>query len=233
MPDDAHSRRYLAETLWQHGQVEEAIGQMDAAAQCEAADSAIAVRAGEMRLATGAVDLARLRADQAIRLDPQNPRAWALRGRIGGRMNQSERALADMHRALALAPRDREVLLEIALLYRQAGQHQRCLAMLHSLLDTYPPGGEAQQVLFLEGITLSELGRHRQAADALLTASQGGPANAEILITLARAQSSAGDAESAALTARQALTVDPTHEGARQLVERLATEHSSPDTLRR
>jgi tetratricopeptide (TPR) repeat protein len=232
-PDDVQSRRYLAETLWQCGQFDEAVAQMDAAAQGADADSTVAARAAEMHLATGSADLALLRAEQAIRLDPQNPRAWALRGRAYAKTNQTERALADLHRALSLSPQDRDVLLEAALLYRQTGRPEQCLATLHRLLDTYPPRSEPQQVLILEGETLSDAGRHRQAADALFAASQRGPANAEILIALSKAQAAAGDAAAAAETARQALATDPAHPGTRKLVEELMAGGIWPQAVRR
>jgi tetratricopeptide (TPR) repeat protein len=230
-PEDAISRRYLAESLWRRGAFEDALVQIDAAVRAENADASTIVRSAEMLLATQSFPLAAERADQAIRLDPKLPAAWAARGRAFWHMNQIERALADQQRALGLAPNDRQLLMDIAHIYRQIGQPTRCLTTVQRLVDTYPPGQAPQQALLLEGLTLNELGRHRQAAESLLAANQAGPPSAEVLCQLAHVQSSLGDYESAMQAAQQALAIDADHAASREIVTQLAAR--VPDQIRR
>ena len=144
------------------------------------------------RSRSGAHDAALAKAEDAIRIDPHLAGAWALRGRAFRKMNQPDRALADLQRALVFDPDNAAILFELAMMYREHGDHARCLTTLHHLHDTYPPGEEPQNTLLLEGLTLMELKRPLQAAEVLLTATQRGPANADLLFHLAQAQSAAG-----------------------------------------
>jgi tetratricopeptide (TPR) repeat protein len=82
--------------------------------------------------------------------------------------------------------------------------------------------------LMLEGITLSELGRPRQAADSLLAATRRGPPNAELLYNLAQAQMASGEYASAGESARQALAIDATHTPSRLLLTQLASHTPAP-----
>jgi Flp pilus assembly protein TadD len=230
-PVDSTSRYHFAETLWHRGATEEALLQIEAAIRLDGTDAAMFVRAGEMALATGATDRALARADQAIRLNSKLSTAWALRGRVYAKMGQTDRALADLQRALQFAPDDNGVLLDVAALYRQQGQHDRCLATLQHLLDTYPAGEEPQLALWMEGLTLNDLGRPRQAAERLAAASRQGPPNADILFYLAEAQVAAGQSEAATAAARKALEVNPTHEPSRKLLTELAARPTGPESV--
>jgi tetratricopeptide (TPR) repeat protein len=222
-PDDAQTHHYLAKALWHRGASDEALSCMSEAARLDPNDPLLAVRAGEMSLAVGNYQVARSRAEQAIGLDPQLSAAWALRGRVNWRTNQLDQAIADMQRALELAPESPDVLLDAALVYRQRGRPARSLAVLHSLLDTYRPGEEPQLALLLEGRTLLELGRPHQAAESLLAAARRGSPNADVYFQLAKAQSAAGRHAEATAAAEQALAVDTTHQASRQLLVQLAS----------
>jgi tetratricopeptide (TPR) repeat protein len=228
-PNDAKTRRYLAEVLWRRGAVDDAMAQMRAAVELDVADPELDVRAGEMSLAVSALDAALLHADAAIRLDPKQANAWALRGRVFRRMKQNDRAMADWQRALELSPNDASVLLDVAVLYRERGQSARALAALHHLLDIYPPGEEPQAALMLEGLALLDLQRPHQAVESLLAATRRGPPNAELLYRLAHAQRSAGRYAEATTAAEQALTIDGSHLASRQLLVQLASIES-PDS---
>jgi tetratricopeptide (TPR) repeat protein len=232
-PGDAHSRRYLAESLWRRGAFEDALAHIDAALEADPSNAAVAIRAGEMRLATHSFESAAARATQAIRIDPKLPAAWALRGRAYWQLKQVERALADFQRALELAPIDRGVLADTAALYRQIGQPTRCLTTIHQWIDTYPQQQAPQQALLLEGLTLKELGRSRQAAESLTAASRAGPPNAEILCQLAEVYLSLGEIESATAAANDALAVDANHAASRAVLAQLAVRSTSGEPLRR
>jgi predicted Zn-dependent protease len=123
---------------------------------------------------------------------------------------------------MELSPNSADVLLEVAHIYRQRGQPERCLTAIYSLLDAYPSGEEPQQVLVLQGLTLIDLGRPQQAAEALTAATRKGPPNADLYFYLAQAYSAAGRAAEAGTAAQQALAVNGSHEPTRQLLAQLA-----------
>ena len=230
-PVDAATRHYLAEVLWHRGVTEAALVQMEEAVRLDETDPTLVVRLGEMRLGTGATEMALERADQAIALNPKLAPAWALRGRAYWRMNQTDRALADLQWSLQFAPDTSDVLMDVAAIYRQRGQHDRCLTTLQHLLDTYPPGQGTQLAYWMEGLTLADLGRPQQAVESLRIANQQGAANADILYYLAQAQLAAGRPAAAATAAQQALAVSPPHTPSRQLLAELATRTNAAEPL--
>jgi tetratricopeptide (TPR) repeat protein len=232
-PDDAKVRAQLAEALWNRGAANEAMSHMAAAVRLEPKNGEYLVRAGEMALASGAKDAALENAERAIRLEPQLASAWALRGRTFRLMNQPERALADLQHALVFSPDRGDLLLEVAVMYRERGQSARCLTTLHHLHDTYPPGEEPQFALQLEGLTLMDLKRPHQAAEVLTAAASRGPMNADLLFQLAQAQSAAGEFEAATNAAQRALAVDGTHQPSRKLLAQLAAQTSAGGLPRR
>ena len=79
-------------------------------------------------------------------------------------------ALADLHRAAGYDPSDRQVIGETAAVYRSLGQPQRALESMQSLLDTYSPGEEPQQVLYWTGLDYMALRRYDDAVTSLTTA---------------------------------------------------------------
>lgn len=228
-PDDASSRRYMAETLWRRGAGDDAILQIGEAVRLEPTNATLAVRAGEMYLAVGRRDTAIEQAERAIRLDPTMAGAWALRGHCFAKLNQPDRALSDLERAVELAPDRSDLLLEVASLYRQRGQNARCLTAIYHVLDTYPSGEEPQPVLVMQGQTLMDLGRPQQATDAFLAAIQHGPPNADLYFFLAQSYSAAGRANEASTAAQQALAINGAHDASRQLLAQLAA-HADPGT---
>jgi len=232
-PEDAEVRRQLAEALWHRGAANEAMSHIAAAVRFEPGDASLTVRAGELALSSGAHEAALQRAEDAIRIDPRLASAWALRGRTFRQMNQPDRALADLQRALVFDPDKAEILLELATMYREGGKPARCLTTLHHLHDTYPPGEEPQNALMLEGLTLMDLRRPHQASEVLLTATQHGPANADLLFYLAQAQSAAGQYAAATTAVHQALAVDDSHQASRKLLAQLAALPNAAEPQRR
>ncbi len=230
--DDASTHRSLAEALWHRGACPEAMTQIELAVEHDPHDANTHVRAGEMALALGARNAAFTHAERAIRSDPKLASAWALRGRCFQRVNQPERALADMNHAVELAPQNADYLLDVATIYRQRGQAARCLTTIHHLLDTYSPGEEPQSALMLQGLVFLDMNRPQQAAEALALAAQRGQPNVEILYHLARAYTATGEAELAATTAQQALALDATHQPTRELLSQIAAR-SQPDEAQR
>ena len=222
-PVDPEARRHYAEALWHRGAQQEALAQMEAACRLTPEDAGLHARIAEMHLVMHQLDAARARVTQALELDPKLATAWAIRARVSYAAGQPREALAEYHRALGYAPDDRQVLLETAVLYRELNESPRALVTLHSLCDTYSPGEEPQQVLYLLGLTYLDLGRHEDAAGSLALAIKRGPATAEMLCRYGEAQAGLGRAEEALAAVREALALDPSHPASQDLFHRLAS----------
>jgi tetratricopeptide (TPR) repeat protein len=220
-PVDPEARRQYAEALWQRGNVGEAVGQLDEARRLTGDEPKLLVRAAEMRSAMGQLDESKALAERAIDLDPKDPAALAIRGRVRRQSGQLREALADYHRALRYAPNDREVLLDAAEVYRELGQPQRALTSLQSLADTYPPGEEPQNVLYLMGLAYGATSRYRDAAEVLAAARDRGPPSPELLCRLAEAEMRSGQTATARRTAQQALLLEPNYSAALALLDRI------------
>src|SRR4051812_36708240 len=216
-PQDLDARRQYAEALWQRNDREQALEQVVKALLQSPDDAQLAIRAGEMQLAMGRLDDARRMADQVLDQNPAEPRAWTLRGRIFQSLGDSDRALADYHRALEFRRDDRDTLLATAELYRTLNKPQRALATLMRLRETYGPLEEPQQVLYLQGLALVALSRNDDAGDCFALALERGPANTELLYRYAEAQLATGKRIEADRTLEQALALDPTHGPSRAL----------------
>lgn len=234
-PKDHEARRNYAEILWRRGARNEAVAQMMEASRLAPDDSTARVRVAEMQLASGHFDAAYQVAQQAIAADTSQAQAWAVRARALRQSGDLRRALADCHRALALEPDNQEWLLEAAEVYRALGQPQRALAQLQTLLESYPVGEEPQQPLYLAGLACAALGRHEDAAQHFLAASQRGSPTPEILFRLAEAQLRTGQLEQAEASAQSALALDRNHAGCQNLLARVAEMHQarSPGATRR
>jgi tetratricopeptide (TPR) repeat protein len=107
------------------------------------------------------------------------------------------------------------------------------LTTLQQLIATYPAGQVPQQLLVWEGATLNDLGRHQQAIESLLAANCSGPPNLEARFQQARAYAAVGNLAAATTAAEQALAIDATHAGSRQLLQQLAARDQAPDAIRR
>ena len=232
-PLDPDARRRYAETLWHRGAAQQAIAQLEEAARLAAEDPQIAVRTGEMYLATGQMTRARKAADRALDLDPKLAAAWALRGRTSEATGTLKAALADYQRSLGYQPDNRQVLLAVAEIYRHLNEPERALASLHSLVDSYPPAEEPQQLLYLEGLALVALGRYDDAVARYNLAGERGGPTAEILYRLAEAEFLAGRGVHAHIAAKQALVLDPNHVAAKALVARLEIAQAPAAPLKR
>jgi tetratricopeptide (TPR) repeat protein len=217
-PSDPDARRHYAEALWHRGQPEEAVAELEEATRLAVDNVELHVILAEKRLAMGEVELARQSAQSAIDIEPKLARAWAARGRVRRASGRPSQALSDYHRALGLAPEDPTILLEVAEVYRELNEPQRALAVLHRLADTYSPGEEPQQVLYLQGLAYGAVKRWDEAAESLSAASIRERPTPELLFRLGEAELHAGRPVQAVTAAQGALALDPQHPPARKLL---------------
>jgi tetratricopeptide (TPR) repeat protein len=228
-PIDTEARRNYAETLWQHGSKAEAIAQMEEAARHAGEDAGFYTRLAEMYLSAGRAEAAGQSVQQALDLDPKLASAWAIRGGVMQASGQPHQALADYLRALGYAPGDRKTLMQVAELYRQLDQPERALQTLQALSDSYAPGEEPQQVLYLTGLAFTALGRYNDAVDSFSSALMRDQPSPEILCGLGEAQLLAGDPEQAAVAIKQALTIQPQHQPSLDMLNRIETARRSQE----
>jgi tetratricopeptide (TPR) repeat protein len=232
-PTDPEARRHYAESLWQRGDRTEAILQLEEANRLAPDDSVVLARLAEMYLATGKFNQARQDADRAIALDPKLPQAWAARGGALQATGQLEAAQADFLRALNYAPKDRGILMSVALLYQQQHQPERALQTLQSLADTYMPGEEPGHVFFMLGQTYATLGRVDEGVENLKIAITREKPTPEMFYTLGEVELMAGHPVEAATAARQALTLQPKHQLSRDLLNRIELAQQPSRNLQR
>jgi tetratricopeptide (TPR) repeat protein len=191
-PQDVEARRHYADVLWKRGLRTEAVTQMDKALGIAGDDPTLCVDAGGMYLELGLFDEADRLAAEAVRLDPRSPVAWHLRGRVAMARGQAEPALADFHRALAITPNSRPILLDAAEAYRRLNRPQRALATLAILGETYGPDELPTNVLVLEGLAQEALGRTADAAESYRRAIALGDPPAEAVSRLAELEQPEG-----------------------------------------
>lgn len=232
-PVDAEARRHYAESLWRRGARQDAIAQLEAAGRLAGEDATLWARLAEMRLAHGQPELARQDADQALKLDPKLPTAWAIRGGVMRTTGQPREALADYLRALSYVPNDRAILQEIAELHRQLNEPERALQTLQSLADTYSPGEEPSHVMYLMGLAYMALGRYDDGVESLSAAVQRGKPTPEMLCRLGEAELLAGRLAAAGDTARRALALQPQHQPSHELLQRIELAQQPQNTLRK
>jgi tetratricopeptide (TPR) repeat protein len=228
-PTDPEARRNYAEILWLHGSQAQSIAQMEEVARGGSEDALFWTRLAEMYLSAGNVEAAGTSVRQALDLDPKLAAAWAVRGGVMRASGQSRQALADYLRALGYAPGDNKILLEVAELYRQLNQPERALQTLQVLADSYAPGEEPQQVLYLTGLAHSALGRHTDAVKSFSAAVMRDKPTPEILCRLGEAELLAGHPDQAAGAVQQALDLDPQHQPSRELQNRIELVRRVPE----
>lgn len=231
-PTDVEARRQLAESLWQRGDALEAVAQMEQALQLDPENVALLVRAGEMYLVMRDTQRVRRITEKVLDLDVSSGPAWALRGRLREAEGDLDQALADYHQALRQMPDDKQVLHDVAELYRQRNQPQRALIALAHLAEVYPPGEEPAEVLYLTGLAYAALGRHDDAVESYYAASVRGQPTAELMYRLAEAEQRAGRPAAARANVQQALAIDPQHFPSRALYEQLQVA-AQPATMTR
>jgi tetratricopeptide (TPR) repeat protein len=232
-PADPEPHRHYAEALWHRGAREEGLAEMREAMRLASDDPLFAVRGGEMCLALGRVNEAKLLADEAIDLCPKQGSAWALRGAVAQAMGQTDDALADYHRGLEYVPDDKRLLLATGELYLQQGRPGRALSLLEALRDLYPAGEEPQRVLYLQGLALSGVARFDDAIETYQLALGRDHPTAELYYRIAEAQLSAGRVAQSGGAVQQALAIDPSHEASRVLWQRVESAARPPDVIRR
>jgi tetratricopeptide (TPR) repeat protein len=190
--NDINHRRYYAEVLWQQEKYQEALLQLNEAVKRGGQNNAsLHISLAEKYLAIREYSAAYQHADEAVRLESQNSRSWALRGKaLWLQATQQTRdaeqmtamlrqAREDYLRAVPLAPQDRELLAELAAIQMRCGQPEQAWATWQTVQSLYPQGSEPAEVLFGKAETLTVLRRFDEARANLTAIRQRGTENPE------------------------------------------------------
>lgn len=198
-PTDVDARRHYADVLWKRGERLEAVAQIAEALALSPGDVGLCIDGGRMYVELGLLDDADRLAADAVRGSPRSAAAWQLHGQVALARGRDEEALADFHKALAIAPDDRDVLLATADVYRRLNRPQRALATLGILSETYGPNQTPANVLALEGMAQEALGRPADALESYRQAINRGGTTPEIERRLAALSKSPSTGEPAVI----------------------------------
>lgn len=190
-PADVDARRHYADVLWRRGERQQAVGQLVAALEMSPADPVLCVEAGRMYLELGMLDDAGRLGEEAVRLAPRSADSWRLHGRVALARGQFEAAVADFHRALAIAGDDRDLLADTARAYLALGRPRRVLATLAVLAEDGGPDGLPADLVALEARAQESLGHTAEAAAAWRRAIACGDASPEAAQRLAALEAAA------------------------------------------
>ena len=192
-PTDVDARRHYADVLWQRGERMAAVTQIAEALRLSPGDTSLCIDGGRMYMELGLLDDADRLSREAVRVAPRSEKAWRLHGQVALARGRPEEALADYHRALAIAPDDRELILDTAEIYRRLGRPQRALATLAILGESYPPNQTPPQVLALEGMAQEALDRPTDAIESYRQAVARGLESQDVATRLAKLEQAAAE----------------------------------------
>jgi Flp pilus assembly protein TadD len=221
-PDDQRVRRHYADTLWRRGATDQAIGEMETAVELSGGEPSLMVELGRMYLLRGQLGDAFQQANLAVQRDRRLADAWALRSDVLRQQGKTQEALDSYHRALSYSPGDERLELEIAELYRQLNRPRRALLVLQGMTNEYEPGNEPPQLLYLQGLALKELGRHRDALERFRRAQPRGQPTVDLLCQLAELELLSGDLASARRSTIEAVRRGADREATDALFARIA-----------
>ena len=185
-----------AETMWKKGDRVLATEHMEEAVRLSGGNPDLTVRLGQMQLEQGKLDEAAKQATSALETNRCHPGAWALQGDVLVAWQQWDKALAAYHRALIYQPDFPAVQMAVAELYYRTDRPQRALATLDRLGDEHPLDRMPVRVQWLRAESLANLGRTREAKQALANAEQRlATCDSETMLALAKTRYALGDVQ--------------------------------------
>jgi Flp pilus assembly protein TadD len=200
-PKNVQARHHLAQLLWQQGQRDRAVEEMDAAVQGSGGDPDWTVDLGQMLYQQNDMDGALRCADAALQAAPQHAGAWKLRGDLLSQRHDLTGAKQAYHRSLARDPAAADALTSLAEIYRLEGKPLRALATLQRLEEiTHATGGPSSDLFYRQALAMQALGRYDAACERFAKALPGMPDNAELLLQLSECQWQAGRIDEARQT---------------------------------
>jgi Tfp pilus assembly protein PilF len=144
--------------------------------------------------------------------DSGEAQAATMRGQALARSGQTDQALAEFDKAIAIDPHDAEALYGRGLIHQGEKQHQLAIEDFSSANGLTPQRAEP---LLGRAISYLALDRNKEAAADLDEAAQANPNNAQIWATRGLAYERLGDKTRAAGSYGRAIGIRPNDEAAR------------------
>jgi tetratricopeptide (TPR) repeat protein len=235
-PTNTTARYQLANCLWQRGARHEAIEQLTKAIEIGGGDEVeMLVELGYMWANVGQLDQAMRLAEQSIRLAPEDPLAWRLRGDVFREQQDWSAALASFQRSLTYDPDNPEVQLAVAEVYHSLERPARVLATLHRLDDQLPADRQPERTLVLKSMALESLERYDEAVEMLARAKRAGRLSQVGMIRLAHAQAAAGRWGDAQVTIKRVMPQADVgqRQDLQQLLVQIARQQTADGAVRR
>lgn len=228
-PDNYEARAMYADTLWENGEVENAILEMQRVVQYEDATAEMFLKLAWMYYETNELGLAQKYLKQTIQMNTSLSDAWVLQGKIFQKQNDSLRAIAAFHQAIYYNPEESKAALYLADEYLLTQRPQRALETIQVALSQFPPNQEPVEMLYREGLAMTHLQRYADAVEILAVATEKmsgknlfSPEDEQkILLALAEAQYQSGRYSDAIHTAFRGLEVGPYNQRCAQLVRQI------------
>ncbi|MGL4595592.1 MAG: tetratricopeptide repeat protein [Thermoguttaceae bacterium] len=193
---DLDYRRHYAETLWRQGKYQESLEQLnEAIKRGGASDASLRISIAEKCLEMNRPNDALRHADEAIRLNSNEAKGWALRAKsrwflasedakknetaenIQANLKQSRN---DYYRALSLSPQNRDILPELAAVQMLCKQPEASLATWQDLQEQYHRGSEPADIWRGKAEAYIALGRLDDATRCLKVAQIIEPSRPDI-----------------------------------------------------
>lgn len=208
-PENLEARTMYADTLWNQGECDEAIRQMEKAVRHPEVTPELVVKLAEMYFERENYSLAQRYVSLGLRHNSGMPDAWVLQGKIHEIQNHPEQALAAYHQAAFYAPEDVKIQTLLAQQYLKNGKPQRALEAAQAAQEKSTTDTPPVEVLLCKGEALSQLQRNGEAVQVLAQANTLQPENPQILTALASAQFQNQEYSSALQNAARGLKLEP------------------------
>jgi tetratricopeptide (TPR) repeat protein len=219
--DDARTRYHYARALWVLGQHDDAIVEMEKAAEILRDDPYLYVELGRMYFDSKQLAEAERWANKAIEVDWSLPEGRRLYGDVQMSRKRYDEALASFHRALAKRPDYPEVQLACAEIYRRRNRPRRALATLDSIHEQDLTRQRAYEVQYHKGLAQKAMGRYGEATRSFSLALAHTPEDIELLFQIAESQMLEGNFATARTVTRDGLAISPENSPLRQLLARI------------
>lgn len=203
---DRRLRLTLVETLIEANQPESARTWLTPPDQAQPPDPVGLGLAARIALETGDLELARERAEETLKLAPENTQALWTRAMVARRNNQPTLAVQDLESLLRSKPEDLAALTQLAQVQAQMGN-----------------GNEAENLMERHKVVVDRLA----AMDLLSKQIADQPSSPEPKWKMGLLAREAGQLELAANCFRATLDVEPSHKGAAQALRQLQRDHAN------
>jgi tetratricopeptide (TPR) repeat protein len=205
-----------AHDLMQDGNYVEAMRNLRIVVEVRPDDPQAHYKLGDAAFMAGRPSLALTHLDEAVRLDPNLPEAYQVRGAALLAVRRFDEAVASYRRYQALRPADRRIMWQLAGALAQAGRLDEALAQFERAAAEAPPSASGR---LNWGVALMQAGDLGTASERFREVLEAQPDNVLAHCNLGIVYERTGRMESAVEHYREAARLDPRSFGARRLAQ--------------